>query len=215
MNYFRYLILAAGVLQMGMSCSVFAEEEEMKKADTVIGLFDGSPMWEEFKQAYEQVSTAKTIRAVNRGSDKGHSILWRIRNKYPVYEQTTRDLNTMFVITINACLDVLSRRPGRIERRPSYIALIQERLKDLQIESRLMDTFIRENVQDAWVDAVIYQNMKDSLNAIIQYDERLNKDVRDNFIVITEEDKKVIASAFDAVSQAQLLVEKKEKPDIK
>lgn len=215
MNYFRYLILAAGVLQMGMACSVFAEEEAMKKADTVIGLFDGSPMWEEFKQAYEQVFTAKTIRAVNLGSDRGHKALRNIRIKFPIFEQTIDDLDTMFVILINDCLGILSRRPGRIERRSSYIELMQTRLKDLQIESRLMDTFIRENVKDAWVDAIIYQNMKTSLSAIIQHKEMLEKEVRENITVITEEDKKTIANALDAVAKAQLLVEKKEKLNIK
>ena len=215
MNYFRCFIMAAAVLGMGMSYSAGAEEGKMKKTDTVIGLFDGSPMWEEFKQAYEQVFTAKTIKAVDRWSDKGHGILWNIRNKYPVYKQAIDDLDTMLVMRINRLRSKLSRRPGRIERRPSYIELMQTRLKDLQIETKLMDTFIRENVQDAWVDAEIYQYMKTSISAIIQHNEFLNKNVRDNFTVITEEDKKIITSAFDAVAQAQLLVEKKEMLDIK
>lgn len=182
--------------------------------DTTIGLFDGSPMWEEFKQAYDQVSTAKTTKAVDRASDKGHSILWDIRNKFPGYVQVIRDLDAMFVIHINGRLNKLADK-GRRRPRPNYIALIQTRLKDLRIESSLMETFIRENVKDPWVDAVVYQNMKTSLSAILQHNEMLEKEVRENITVITEEDKKTIANALDVVARAQLLVDKKEKLNIK
>ena len=209
------LIRVLVILSFGVSCTVnskpmMSKEDAMKNTDKSIVLFDGSAIWEEYKDLYDKIAQAQTSDAVHQLFNKGGALTIKMKNKVPVYQETIDDLRVLFISKTNSRLNGLSSNYGK-RPRPDYLKRLRFVSSRLQTENRLMDTFIKEKVTDTWVYSRIYEDMKHSQMEAASYIEYTNEEVTKDGKTLSESDKNDLAEASKAISHSKTIVEKIEK----
>lgn len=182
----------------------------MRNNNEAITLFDGSKLWEDYKKLYDEIKNARTPDEVSRIADVGWGILTNLMDSAPAYRETVRDLNNHFTTKINGRRDGLQSQHGK---RPKLDFFIRLRfvLERLQIENRLMETFLKEKVKDPWVYSRIYEGLKQSQTEIASAIERVNEEVANGVRTLTESDKNDLVEAAKAISRAKAIIDEREK----
>lgn len=183
----------------------------MRNNNQAITLFDGSKLWEDYKKLHDEIRSAATPKAVDQIFDKGGILLQKLANKTtPVYSETIDDLDRLFTSKINGRLDGLQSQHGK-RPKVDYLKRLRFVLERLQIENRLMETFLKEKVKDPWVYSSIYEGLKKSQTEIASAIGRTNEDVANGGRTLTESDKNDLAEAAKAISRAKAIIDEREK----
>jgi hypothetical protein len=203
------------ILSLGVSCTVnsqpmMSKEGAMKNTDKSIVLFDGSPIWEEYKDLYDKIAQAQTSDAVHQLFNKGGALTTKMKDKVPVYQETVDDLRVLFISKTNGRLNGLSSNYGK-RPRPDYLKRLRFVSARLQTENRLMNTFVKEKVTDTWVYSRIYEDMKHTQMEAASYIEYTNEEVTKDGKILSESDKNDLAEASMAISHSKAIMEIMEK----
>ena len=181
-------------------------DEVAMKSNLRNPLFNESKSWIEYKKLYDALSAASSSGEVNKISSSFDKIKLDLEVQLPEYHDVLRDFLLLSTAKINGRQRGLHSQLGR-RTRPDYLRDLRISIERLQIQTRLVNFFLREKIQDKWIDSRIFSSgLKQSVAESLGYIQNINKLLHDNKLQLTNQDKDDLSQAEADIVKANEII---------